>query len=488
MTIGVNSLSETNNRAPEPSSEPSGRTGRSGVRRRLVILLAVVLALVGGGVFAVKRLGALPQVTAPVVDRIPGVELDSDGDGLLDTIELDGWRTASGDVHQTDPYKSDTDGDGLDDSLEAGPRADFPDGSSSYAGRSDPRLVDTDADGLSDAVETGDPDAQLSAGWTPYTVSDPGAEDTDGDGIGDGDEYFLDMDPLDADSDADGLLDVQELQFGSDPTLDNPDGDSYSDLEEFEHDSSPLSYDLSADEKREAGGAGATFGDCHSCALDAGLVIEQVESVEYLAGHIASSVAVYGDARDFVVNIWRGEFLDAGESALAAIPYAGDAARTALLLTTFAKRGDRAEDAVRLATQQMPLPESVKARILSTLPSRVGKLPRELAGGDQNYVVYKGTDYVGITKNFDVRLAQHATAGRTFTPSVIPGAEGLSLGEARAIEQACIQLGGLMTRGGSLQNRINSIDPSHAYTAAAVAFGYARLKEIGGTCPIGIIP
>ena len=461
---------------------------RSQARRRAALLLAIVLVLVGGVAVAIKRPDALPPVAAPMVDRIPGVELDSDGDGLLDELELDGWLTASGREHRTDPYKSDTDGDGLDDSDEAGPRADFPGGNSTYAGRSDPTRVDTDADGLSDAVETGEPDAEFSIGWTPYVVSNPLVADTDGDEIGDGDEYFLDMDPLDADSDGDGLADVQELMFGSDPTLENPDGDSYSDLEEFERNLRPLSYDLTADEKRVAGGAGAAFGDCDSCALDAGLVIEQIESVEYLAGHIASSVAVYGDARDFVVNAWRGDFLDAGESALAAIPYAGDAARTASLLIKFAKRGDRAEDAVRLVTQEVRLPKSLKARILSTLPSRVGKLPRELSGGANNYVVYKGDDYVGITKNFDVRLAQHARAERTFTPAVIPGAEGLSFGEARAIEQACIQLGGLMTGGGLLQNRINSIDPSHSYAAAAVEFGFARLKKIGATCPVGIVP
>lgn len=482
MTREPSTVDETG----DPDLAPPPRTPRPGVRRCLAMLLALVL--VGGVVFAIKRPGAVPPVAAPVVDRIPGVELDSDGDGLLDELELGGWLTASGRGHQTDPYKSDTDGDGLDDSYEAGPRADFPDGSSTYAGRSDPTRVDTDADGLSDAVETGEIDAQLSASWTPYAVSNPLVADTDGDEIGDGDEYFLDMDPLDADSDGDGLFDVQELRFGSDPTLGNPDEDSYSDLEEFERNSSPLSYDLTADEKRAAGGAGATYGDCHSCALDAGLAIEQIESVEYLAGHIASSVAVYGDARDFVVNVWKGEFLDAGESALAAIPYAGDAARTASLLTTFAKRGDRAEDAVRLATEKLRLPESLKARIFATLPSRVGKLPRELAGGAHNYVVYKGDDYVGITKNFDVRLAQHSRAGRTFTPAVIPGAEGLSFGEARAMEQACIQLGGLMTGGGSLQNRINSIDSSHAYAAAAVEYGFVRLKQIGGTCPIGMIP
>lgn len=450
-------------------------------------MLLVVLVLVSGVIYSIKRPEAVPSVAAPVIDRIPGVELDSDGDGILDEHELRGWRTASGANYVTDPYLSDTDGDGLNDYEEAGPRADFPDGSSTYAGRSDPTKPDTDADGLTDAVETGAIGNQVSAGWTPYAVANPLVADTDGDTIGDGDEYFLDMDPLAADGDGDGLLDVQELEFGSDPNADNPDEDSYSDLDELERSSNPLSYDLDADEKKAAGAAGATFGDCHNCALDHGLLIEQVESVEYLAGHIASSIAVYGDARDFVVNVWKGDFLDAGESAMAAIPYAGDAARTATLLAKFAKGGDRAADAVRLATDRLTLPEAIKTRILATLPSQVGKLPRELAGGPQNYVVYKGADYIGITRNFDARLAQHARAGRTFIPSLIPGAEGLSLGEARAIEQACIQLGGLATRGGSLQNKINSIDSSHAYALAAVDFGFARLKEIGGTCPIGVI-
>lgn len=444
--------------------------------------------LVGGVVLAMVRPGAVPPMAAPVVDRIPGVELDSDGDGLLDETESEGWRTASGLEYQTDANSSDTDGDGLSDADEAGPRADLPDGTSVFVGRSDPTSHDSDEDGLSDAVETGEVDAQLSAGWTPYAVSNPLVADSDNDEVGDGDEYFLDMNPLSADGDSDGLTDMQELKFGSDPTLDNSDEDSYSDFEEFERNSSPMSYDLNVDEKKKAGAAGAAYGDCHSCALDAGILIEQIESVEYLAGHIASSVAIYGDARDFVINVWEGEFLNAGESALAAIPYAGDGLRTASLLTTFAKRGDRAEDAVRLTAESLRLPASVKARIYATFPKRVGMLPRELAGGAENYVVYKGVDYIGITKNFDVRLAQHAKAGRTFTPAVIPGAESLSLGEARAIEQACIQLGGLATNGGALQNRINSIDSRHAYAAAAVEFGFTRLKAIGGACPVGAIP
>jgi hypothetical protein len=67
----------------------------------------------------------------------------------------------------------------------------------------------------------------------------------------------------------------------------------------------------------------------------------------------------------------------------------------------------------------------------------------------------------------------------------MPGAVRLSRGEARAIEQACILRGGLASNGGGLQNKINSISPARPYHADAVAYGLAKLKEIGASCPAG---
>ena len=456
-------------------------------RRRVWVATAATVALVLalGGFAAVKL---APSKVAPALDRIPGVTLDSDHDGIPDQRETAGWRTQTGANYRTDPNNQDSDGDGLSDGDEAGPLLQNKDGTTTYAGRSDPNKADTDNDGLTDAVEIGDITAGVSARSDTYLVSDPLTADTDIDGIGDGDEYFLDMDPLAPDTDDDGLPDGQELDFGSDPTLANPDEDSYTDKEEYEHESNPLSYDLNGDEKVAAGKAGLKYGDCDECALDAGLRVEQIESAEYLAGHVVSGIAVYGDIRDLAFNLWKHKFIAAGLASLGLIPYIGDSTKAAAQLTKFARRGDRAEQAVRDVTDKLPLSASLKKKILDGLPSQAGKLPSELAGGPKNYVVYTGANYVGITNDFPRRLAQHARAGRSFIPEPMPGATGLARGEAQAIEQACIDQGGLATSGGLLENRINSIDPKRNYKETAVAFGLAFLKKIGGICPVTALP
>ena len=89
----------------------------------------------------------------------------------------------------------DTDGDGLLDAVEI---HDLTDPSDPQSG-----LLDSDQDGLSDNFER-----QVS-------LTDPMTADTDGDGLDDGEEYFELMDryrtdPRDADSDDDGLLDGNE--------------------------------------------------------------------------------------------------------------------------------------------------------------------------------------------------------------------------------------------------------------------------------------
>lgn len=452
-------------------------------RSRWVLVLVPVLALLIAAAAAItlvpERFGLPGHLMAG-----DSATVDSDGDGLLDEIEEAGWGSSDGSEYRTDPDLADSDGDGLTDGDEAGPSLEVVDGRTTYAGWSDPNKPDTDDDGLTDAVETGDPRARPAVRQLPYVVSDPRIEDSDDDSIGDGDEYFLDMDPLSSDTDADGLGDLQELEFGSDPTLGNADEDSYTDEEEFERGSNPLSYDLTSDEKIEASAAGLKYGDCDECALDAGLRVEQIESVEYLAGHFVSGVAVYGDFRDVALDIWKQQFLSAGIAALGLLPFVGDGSKAVSLLTKFARRGDRAEEAVRAVTDKLPLSDSIKQKILAGLPSRVGRLPIELVGGPRIYMVYKAKDYIGITSDFARRQAQHARAGRTFMPQPMQGATGLSRGEARAIEQACIVQGGLLTSGGALQNRRNSISPSLPYYDAAVTAGRALLEKFGATCPM----
>jgi hypothetical protein len=111
-------------------------------------------------------------------------ELDSDGDGLMDSQEVE---------LGLDPNKADTDGDGLEDGEE---------------------------------LELG---------------TDPKLPDTDDDGLGDQEELELGTSPLLADTDADLLSDSQELdETGTDPQLFDTDEDTYGDGLEVNEGYDPL--------------------------------------------------------------------------------------------------------------------------------------------------------------------------------------------------------------------------------------------------------
>jgi hypothetical protein len=56
---------------------------------------------------------------------------------------------------------------------------------------------------------------------------------------------------------------------------------------------------------------------------------------------------------------------------------------------------------------------------------------------------------------------------------------GLSRSDARAVEQALIEIHGLGKNGGTLLNRINSIAPTNPVYAQQVQRGYELLKTIG---------
>lgn len=115
-------------------------------------------------------------------------ELDSDGDKLVDILEM---------AYGSDPYNSDTDGDGVNDYTEfCVTHTDLftMDGN-----------IDTDGDGLTNAEEA-------------IYGTHAGDPDTDGDGLSDGDEVNLyRTDPLIADTDGDGLLDGVEIELGLNP-------------------------------------------------------------------------------------------------------------------------------------------------------------------------------------------------------------------------------------------------------------------------------
>jgi hypothetical protein len=86
------------------------------------------------------------------------------------------------------------------------------------------------------------------------------------------------------------------------------------------------------------------------------------------------------------------------------------------------------------------------------------------------------TQYVGITNNLARQAAEHL-AGKGIQIEKLMN--GLSRPDARAVEQALIEIQGLGKNGGTLLNRINSIVPSNPGYAQQVQRGYELLQTIG---------
>jgi hypothetical protein len=193
--------------------------------------------------------------------------MDSDGDGLSDGQEGNGWQytyTVNGvpitELLVTDPADDDSDDDGLSDGDEAlvyfsdpnDPDTDgdtLTDGDEVNVYGTNPSEADTDADTINDNIELNGiflGNLVINGVARPTTVStDPKVADTDGDGLNDGDEwnaigasagYYLN--PYLADTDGDGLGDGDELDtaagasYATDPRLTDTDGDLLSDGDE----------------------------------------------------------------------------------------------------------------------------------------------------------------------------------------------------------------------------------------------------------------
>lgn len=163
----------------------------------IILLFAFGLAVTQTGCKSAEEVAEIPR------------DLDSDGDGLPDWLELE---------IGTDPFNPDTDGDGLSD------------GDEYYKYGTDPLNPDTDGDGLTDYEEI-------------YVYgTDPLNPDTDGDGLSDGDEVLkYRTDPLNPDTDGDGLTDYEEIYvYGTDPNNPDTDGDGFTDGQEIEMGTDPL--------------------------------------------------------------------------------------------------------------------------------------------------------------------------------------------------------------------------------------------------------
>jgi hypothetical protein len=129
---------------------------------------------------------------------------DSDGDGVADGDEVDGYGT--------DPGTWDTDGDGLSDGEEL------------FVAGSDPLLWDTNGDGVSDggvAAAADDSEAVGADEAAPVVSDDTPAGttsgDSDADRLSDADEAAVGTDPTSPDSDGDGYYDGDEVNLETDP-------------------------------------------------------------------------------------------------------------------------------------------------------------------------------------------------------------------------------------------------------------------------------
>lgn len=200
--------------------------------------------------------------------RDAGAVVDSDGDGLFDQEEDDGWEVGTTGVHvNSDKNQADTDHDGVPDVIER-------------AIGSNPRSLDTDLDtlldikefdssdpaGLYDAVALATalqqcnnaPSCEYVAPFpSQITGTHPARSDTDNDGRADNIELNVGWsvtvyngstkqvfsDPRYADHDSDGLNDLQELQNGTDPEDGDTDDDNRNDGAEIAATLNPLRRD-----------------------------------------------------------------------------------------------------------------------------------------------------------------------------------------------------------------------------------------------------
>ncbi len=137
-----------------------------------------------------------PATPAPATPAATPQDIDSDGDGLVNSEEIG---------MGTNPDVPDTDSDGVND----GDEVDL---------GTDPLTADTDDDGVSDGDE-------LLLGTDPLNL------DTDGDQLYDGGERIYGTDPLNADTDGDGISDGNEVYvYGTDPLNADTDGDGTNDF------------------------------------------------------------------------------------------------------------------------------------------------------------------------------------------------------------------------------------------------------------------
>ncbi|MDK2891184.1 MAG: hypothetical protein PWR21_1816, partial [Methanoculleus sp.] len=209
-------------------------------------------------------------------------DIDTDGDGIPDWLEVAGWWDGFGNRYFTDPYSADSDGDGLTDGEEAGQMV-LVNGKIYFILVSDPNSVDGDGDGISDALEL--------------------------------DEFGTD--PLARDSDHDGLTDAYELDNGTNPNNPDSDGDGWVDGKDGEPGDADT-HEYSAGRAAAELVLGFTLG---------AYAEENHDNVYYLIGSSLSGIVFVGDIRDAGVYISQGDKQMALVCLVGLVPTGGDGAR-----------------------------------------------------------------------------------------------------------------------------------------------------------------
>ncbi|WP_271629720.1 VWA domain-containing protein [Caldicellulosiruptor sp. DIB 104C] len=267
-------------------------------------LLRDIATQTGGMYFPVSSASQLPQVFKRITEIVTE-PIDTDEDGVPDSVEISGARTGLGTIVYSDPSNPDTDGDGILDGLEIGPLVCAANGYY-YKATSNPKKWDSDNDGLSDAEE---------------------------------DELGTKINL--ADTDKDGLTDGNEISMGYSPLHKNYDGDSYPDKQEFEKGLDPYLYDKTWYEHIKDILAGATCGDAGEILVRHGLLAERtLKSFGYLIGQIASGFIPFSDIRDAVASLAKLDFAGVLTNLIGFIPGVGDCADIARTLTKFISFGD----------------------------------------------------------------------------------------------------------------------------------------------------
>lgn len=231
---------------------------RAYVRLSILSLALLVSASCGSDPVGPPKTDGLVAHDGPVTDGLPQPDLpskpdgklppsphdpnnakkDTDCDGLSDAEE---YSRVYANGKSTDPGNPDSDGDGIVDGVELG-RTSSVDPTCNFTGDQDPTtttlptVADSDLDGRDDGVEDANHDGKVDA-----TETDPNNPDTDGDGLADGDEGLLvngavkagETDPRQRDTDGDKINDgVEKNITKTDPTKADTDGDGCKDGDE----------------------------------------------------------------------------------------------------------------------------------------------------------------------------------------------------------------------------------------------------------------